>query len=246
MAVLRSNRNRLSVRGEGGDLVGRTGEIKNQRSPVRQIYTRGDCSCDRVLPSCRDFQRKGISDGTDVCGALGCESFGNPLGRRCHGYNSRTRTLSDPPQNRQAQDDRRHCIPFPRHESVPPPDWVAMIPRAAILLAMVLSGCGDRREPLAPAIRFTLGLPENHTLSSFAVSPDGEWVAYSAEVGRDNLRRILVRRLESGGQSDRELAGTQGGSNPFFSPDGTAIAYSRVGRSLARADVGGQIARANC
>jgi serine/threonine-protein kinase len=62
-------------------------------------------------------------------------------------------------------------------------------------------------------------------LGTFAVSPDGQWLAYSAEVAPDRRRRIFVRRAIDTAAQVRELSGTIGGSNPFFSPDSRSVAY---------------------
>lgn len=93
----------------------------------------------------------------------------------------------------------------------------------AVLLALV-GGCAEAPSPPQP-VRFTASIPEDLTLAAFAVSRDGQWLAYSAESAGDRRRRIFVRALASAGERDRELAGTSGATNPFFSPDSTAIAY---------------------
>jgi serine/threonine protein kinase len=86
--------------------------------------------------------------------------------------------------------------------------------------------------------------PSTNDPSSIAISPDGQTVAYTAEIqpGRSVL---WIRRLDS--QVALPLPSTDGASNPFWSPDSRAIAYfadlmlkridveSGVIQSLARA-----------
>ncbi len=92
-------------------------------------------------------------------------------------------------------------------------------------LAVIVAACGVRPEPAAPAVRFTVPVPDDRTLSSFALSADGRWLAYSAERDEDGLRRLFVRSVAEGAASDRELTDTVGASAPFFSPDASSVAY---------------------
>src|SRR5687767_2355116 len=98
---------------------------------------------------------------------------------------------------------------------------ISIVPIAAMLLAMACTS-----EPASPpAVRFTVPLPEDRVLTSFAVSPDGARLAYVAESTGDGRRRIFVRSLAAEGEIDRELTDTVGATGPFFSPDGSSIAY---------------------
>jgi len=62
-------------------------------------------------------------------------------------------------------------------------------------------------------------------VSAFAISVDGERLAYSAEGQADGRRRIFVVALARDGGNVRALGNTTGGSAPFFSPDGASVAY---------------------
>jgi serine/threonine-protein kinase len=79
--------------------------------------------------------------------------------------------------------------------------------------------------PLPPAVRFTVAMPEDRILSSFAISPTGEHLVYSAESAADGRRRLFIRSLGSEAARDEELPNTIGASAPFFSPDGSSVAY---------------------
>jgi Tol biopolymer transport system component len=69
----------------------------------------------------------------------------------------------------------------------------------------------------------------DQSVSSFAISADGERLAYAAEGQADGRRRIFVGTLAPGGGNVRVLGNTTGGSAPFFSPDGSSIAYFASG-----------------
>ena len=62
-------------------------------------------------------------------------------------------------------------------------------------------------------------------LNAFAVSPDGRWLAYSAERDGDGLRRLFIRSIAEAAEGDREAPDTAGASAPFFSPDSASVAY---------------------
>ena len=96
----------------------------------------------------------------------------------------------------------------------------------ALALSLVAASCTTPPPP--PAVRFTISVPDDRVLSSFAVSADGEQFAYSAESAADGRRRIFVAAVAPGGV-DRELANTIGASMPFFSPDGSSVAYFSQG-----------------
>jgi serine/threonine-protein kinase len=87
-----------------------------------------------------------------------------------------------------------------------------------------MSACAQA-PPLPPAIRFAVPISEGRVLESFAVSPDGERLVYSAESAADGRRRLVVRSIASDTAPDQELPNTIGATAPFFSPDGSSIAY---------------------
>jgi serine/threonine-protein kinase len=69
-------------------------------------------------------------------------------------------------------------------------------------------------------------MPAGRTLRSFAVSADGRYLAYSAESESDQRLHLYVRPLEGiSTDADREIAGSAGAHNPFFAPNGNAIAF---------------------
>ena len=65
------------------------------------------------------------------------------------------------------------------------------------------------------------------TFSTLVISPDGTRLVFVGSVSRAPSR-LFVRRLDDG--TMRELAGTQGATNPFISPDGQWVAFWKDGK----------------
>jgi Tol biopolymer transport system component len=83
----------------------------------------------------------------------------------------------------------------------------------------------------APSLRLQLPLPEGTTLEDFAsaslaVSAAGDKIAIVAR--RGGIPRLYLRALDA--ESVQELAGTEGASSPFFSPDGQWLAFESGAR----------------
>jgi serine/threonine-protein kinase len=77
----------------------------------------------------------------------------------------------------------------------------------------------------APVIRSTIAIPRASTtgFSTFAMSQQGTAIAYPSTQGG-----ILLRRLSE--TEATPLRGTEGGANPFFSPDGEWIGFFADGK----------------
>jgi serine/threonine-protein kinase len=96
------------------------------------------------------------------------------------------------------------------------------------LLQSTWQASAPEREPV---LRLRLPLPEGTTLedyasASLAVSPAGDKLAFVAK--RGGTARLYVRTLDA--ESTQELAGTEGASSPFFSPDGQWLAFESGAR----------------
>jgi Tol biopolymer transport system component len=109
--------------------------------------------------------------------------------------------------------------------------WTA----AAISLAVavvwgVAYGMSEPAPSAAPEMRLQIVTPPDAptALTSFALSPDGSRLAYRA----GNL--LWLRALSS--ETAQALAGTEGGHDPFWSPDGRSIGLFSAGQ-LKRIDV---------
>jgi eukaryotic-like serine/threonine-protein kinase len=106
--------------------------------------------------------------------------------------------------------------------------WIAAV--GALSVAAFYWGNSGRpeRESISSVTRVEFSVtPAEGTLQSgpdvpFALSPDGRHVAYVA-VGRDGIARLFIQSLSS--NNYKLLAGTEGASTPFWSPDSQWIGF---------------------
>jgi Tol biopolymer transport system component/tRNA A-37 threonylcarbamoyl transferase component Bud32 len=87
--------------------------------------------------------------------------------------------------------------------------------------------------PDLPTLRFEVSTPPTDD-ASIALSPDGTRIAFVAN--QDHVPVLWVRSLDA--LENRALAGTEGASFPFWSPDGRSIGFF-AGDKLKRIDVAG-------
>jgi serine/threonine-protein kinase len=115
---------------------------------------------------------------------------------------------------------------------------------ASVLLAGVLGGVLLTRSEESPEVaRFGINLPEGQDLVSvtgreMTISPDGRGIVYTgpSEVSNAQLWHRPVGQL-----NPRPIPGTDGASNPVFSPDGLHIAFITLNGDLKTVPlVGGQ------
>jgi serine/threonine protein kinase len=145
----------------------------------------------------------------------------------------------DPRRRLQAIGEARLLLEDPHHSderaASPPP-----VPRARRLLpwavaglfflaTLVVSVAYFRRPPPeeAPVTKFTLLPPENTSFNEIAVSPDGRRVAFTARAA-SGTTQLWVRPLDS--LSAQPLAGTEGASLPFWSPDSRSLGFFAAGK----------------
>ena len=146
----------------------------------------------------------------------------------------RTCLEKDPEKRWQSARDVRHALRWMATE--PPPSIPARSVRVwqglAVLMAAIALGIGAWVfQPTAPGSpgRFEAPWPENVTLSSASVSPDGRKLA---AVGAG----LWLRDLDA--LEWRRLPGTEGASTPFWSPDSRYVGFI-VGNTLRRVDTTG-------
>jgi len=104
---------------------------------------------------------------------------------------------------------------------------------SAIVAGWVLwRGLAPRAAP--PLVRVSVLAPEGTALESrwptagpVAVSPDGKELVFAARKG-EGLGQLWVRSLDEA--SARALPGTDGGTMPFWSPDGNFIGFASAGK----------------
>ena len=88
--------------------------------------------------------------------------------------------------------------------------------------------------PLAPETRTEIVTPATDQPTSFALSPAGRQIVFVA--AGDGASRLWLRSLAT--TDAQPLAGTEGATNPFWSPDGRSLGFF-AGTALKRLDLGG-------
>jgi serine/threonine protein kinase len=146
----------------------------------------------------------------------------------------------EPKQRLQAIGEARIALATPGDEpaaaasSRPPAVWIL-----AALLALTIAALAfavlRQRPPQAPqVIQTTIEPPPKTRLTSFSLSPDGRYIAIAAT--GEHGDQIWVRPLNS--FQLQQLAGTEGGAFPFWSPDSRSIGFFS-GEKLKRIAVEG-------
>ncbi len=117
------------------------------------------------------------------------------------------------------------------------PWMVALTVAAALIAAMATPTLRYLRQtppPVPPETRLEIVTPPTSLLTSFALSPDGRQIVFAAD--SDGASRLWLRPLAS--TSAQSLAGTEGATWPFWSPDGRSIGFF-AGGTLQRLDLAG-------
>src|SRR5262249_21630582 len=111
--------------------------------------------------------------------------------------------------------------------------WVVAA-MASIAVVVALAVLYFRRRPESAESRVDLATPSRPDPISFAISPDGRRLVFVAS--GDGQPRLWLRPFDVG--RTQVLAGTEGASFPFWSPDGRSVAFF-AGAKLKRIDIGG-------
>jgi Tol biopolymer transport system component len=110
----------------------------------------------------------------------------------------------------------------------------------AITVAVGFIAMPSRPANRPTPIRFSISY--EGPLRGFAVSPDGQTIAYAA-TGSSGRSALWTRRVDS--ETSALFPGTEDAWQPFWSPDGRSIAFF-TGRQLRRIDVSGRAMRTIC
>ncbi|HXZ27290.1 MAG TPA: protein kinase, partial [Terriglobales bacterium] len=125
-------------------------------------------------------------------------------------------------------------------------EWLAWGLAAVLAAAGVTAGWRLHAPQPPEVMRSSLLLPPDFDTvgqdSSLAFSPDGRKLALEL-AGSDGKTKIWVRSLDS--LTMQPLAGTEGGTNPTWSPDGRYLAYFAE-HKLKRIDVSGGTVQTIC
>ncbi|MGE5325740.1 MAG: protein kinase domain-containing protein [Deltaproteobacteria bacterium] len=114
-----------------------------------------------------------------------------------------------------------------------------------IACALLAVGYVSRKPIPAPSVQATISLPTELTqpdLDHFALSPDGRRLAFVAAASGERPR-VWIRPLDS--PTAQPLAGTDGATYPFWSPDSRYIGFFADGK-LKKIDASGGAAQSLC
>jgi serine/threonine protein kinase len=110
------------------------------------------------------------------------------------------------------------------------------------IVAMAVSFIHFRQQPLAErTLRYTIAPPENSAVHSFAISPDGRYLALAAAV--NGKRQLWLRAMD--GLQFQPMPDTEDATFPFWSPDSRYIGFfSQL--KLKKIDASGGPAQSLC
>ena len=127
-----------------------------------------------------------------------------------------------------------------------PRSRIALLAAGAALLGFVVSWAiwSPTPRPAAPAanaLRLSVLPPGGSEFQNSAISPDGQYLAFTATTG--NVTRLWIRALNS--TEPRVLPGTEEAAYPFWSPDSKFIGFFSVGK-LKKIQLSGGPAQVLC
>jgi serine/threonine-protein kinase len=109
----------------------------------------------------------------------------------------------------------------------------------AVAIVVAIAAWNLKPAPRLPVTRLTMSLPPGERLDTgraIAISPDGTRLVYAA--GPNNVTTQLYIRAMDGLEA-RPVPGTEGGHNPFFSPNGQWIGFTTLGKLMKVSTNGG-------
>jgi Tol biopolymer transport system component len=113
--------------------------------------------------------------------------------------------------------------------------WIAAFALALIAAgALAIPALRHLRETTPPETRVDIVTPATGQPASFALSPDGRQIVFVA--ADEKTSRLWLRSLATA--TAQPLAGTEGATYPFWSPDGRSVGFF-AGNALKRLDLGG-------
>ena len=115
--------------------------------------------------------------------------------------------------------------------------WIALAVAAIVIVALAIPAVRYLREtppPSPPETRIEIVTPATTDPISFALSPDGRQIVFVAS--GDGASRLWLRSLAT--TTAQPLAGTEGATYPFWSPDSRSVGFFADGK-LKRLDIGG-------
>jgi Tol biopolymer transport system component len=119
--------------------------------------------------------------------------------------------------------------------------YVAIVVLAAIAAVAAILLWARLTQPAPRTMQFTAALP--FSARSMAVAPNGHTVALAAY--REDIHKVGLFLYDIGATDAKPLAGTNGATFPFWSPDGRAIGFFAAGK-LKRFDLDSASVRTLC
>jgi Tol biopolymer transport system component len=149
----------------------------------------------------------------------------------------------DPRKRLQAIGDARYLLVEEKPQATTRVSTVQWVVAAVALVAAALAFVYFREtRPQQRTFRYTIAGPENITnIHSFAISPDGRFVAIAADV--NGKRQLWLRALDA--LQPQIIPGTDDATYPFWSPDSQHIGFFAL-RKLKKIAVGGGLAQTLC
>ena len=105
----------------------------------------------------------------------------------------------------------------------------------ATLVAVAVIAWALRPIPAPPETRLDITTSATDDPASFAISPDGRQLVFVGSASDGQSQQLWLRPLDQ--TTPQALAGTEGASYPFWSPDSRSVAFFAGGR-LKRLDIG--------
>src|SRR5207245_4381229 len=112
--------------------------------------------------------------------------------------------------------------------------WAIAFSLAAALAVISVLYFNRATPSVPPEVRFEVNTPSTSDPFSFAISPDGRRLVFSAS--NEGRSPLWIRPLDS--LAAQPLAGTDGGISPFWSPDSASVGFFADGK-LKRIDIAG-------
>ena len=125
-----------------------------------------------------------------------------------------------------------------RATPAPPPKarrWLWAAGALALLSIYAVVWFASRSTPIARRMQFALPVPGE--VSQMALSADGQMLAFVSPDEKSGAATLFIQRV--GSSSAVELAGTEGASFPFWSPDDAYVAFFAKGKLMKVAATGG-------
>jgi serine/threonine protein kinase len=121
--------------------------------------------------------------------------------------------------------------------------WIAAGVLLIGLLVSLVSNVAHLRQTPADArvMKSSILLPDKASLGSFAISPDGRWLTFTAGTGGND--QLWIRGLDA--FKAQMIAGTEGANDPFWSPDSRSIGFFAGGK-LKKIEVSGGSVQTVC